>query len=96
MGRYCRAYYTNNKNKLDQTELDNEVYEMEMDESLRQRLQLGRFNDYQGTCDDLISNISELLACATDAHDFEVLFVLCHIVKDCKECDCMYVSVYNF
>lgn len=81
---------------MDQTELDHEVYEMEMDESHRQRLNLGTYNDYQNTCDNLIGEIQQLLPIAKTSNDFEVLSILCHIVKECKECECIYVTIKNF
>lgn len=96
MGRYLYAYYTNNKDKLyNHDKKDVEVYEMEMDESKRQRLDLGHFNEYYGSCKRLIKNINILLFIAETAHDFEVLEILCFIVKECKECDCKYINISN-
>jgi hypothetical protein len=66
-----------------------------MDESRRQGLQLDKFNEYNGTCEELISEINTYLFNATTEHDFEILEILCCIVKQCKEVDCKYISILN-
>jgi hypothetical protein len=53
MGRYLDTYYTNNKDKLyNNNKEDVQVYETEMDQSKRQSLDLGDFNEYYGVVKD--------------------------------------------
>lgn len=97
MGKYLYAYFTNNKEKINNREEDDpEVYAMDMNESKRQRLDLGDFDNYQGTCKKLIGKINTFLFTASTENNFETLEVLCFIVKECKECDYKYISIYNF
>lgn len=88
MGRYLKVTYDNGYGSI--------TCESDMDEGRRQNLQLDQFNEFNGTCRKLINDINTYLFTAETAHDFEILEILCFIVKECKECECKFISIYNY